>query len=236
MLVRATASVLLAGAMVGMTLVGAIASSEAENEVVLRGDDSAFDINAHARVTGTFGRGLLVREGPGTSYPTRVSLAEGTRVQVVAGPRPDREGQTWYQIMTLAQPQTRGWSSAQYLVEIDPNSPEPVLAAAVPVIAHSVTPARSFTAKLTAYTYQTPGNGAHGSITRSGTQVRWGTVAVDPSVIPLGSRLMIDGYDTIFVAEDTGYGVIGNHVDVFFYDHDSAVRFGVQYRTVTVLQ
>jgi 3D (Asp-Asp-Asp) domain-containing protein len=138
--------------------------------------------------------------------------------------------------MTLGQPQTRGWSSTQFLMEIDPNSPEPVYAPPVPVVAHSVTAARSFTAKLTAYTYQAPGNGAHGSITRSGTTVRWGTVAVDPSVIPLGSRLMIEGYDTVFVAEDTGYGVIGNHVDVFFYDHDSAVRFGVQYRTVTVLQ
>lgn len=227
---------MLASTMIGMTLVGAIASTEAENEGALRGDDSAFDINAHARVTGTLGRGLLVREGPGTVYATRVSLAEGTRVQIIAGPRPDREGQSWYQIMTLAQPQTRGWSSTQFLIEIDPNSPEPVYAPPAPVVAHSLTAARSFTAKLTAYTYQVPGNGAHGSITRSGTTVRWGTVAVDPSVIPLGSRLMIEGYDNVFVAEDTGYGVIGNHVDVFFYDHDSAVRFGVQYRTVTVLQ
>jgi 3D (Asp-Asp-Asp) domain-containing protein len=65
--------------------------------------------------------------------------------------------------------------------------------------------------------------------------VHWGTVAVDPSVIPLGSRLLIDGYDMVFVAEDTGGGIRGNHVDIFFPDYASAVRFGVQTRMVTVL-
>jgi 3D (Asp-Asp-Asp) domain-containing protein len=90
-------------------------------------------------------------------------------------------------------------------------------------------------ARLTAYSYQTPEGGAHGTITRTGTQVRWGTVAVDPSVIPLGSRMLIDGYDTVFIAEDTGGGVRGAHVDIFFPDLASAVRFGVQYRTVTIL-
>jgi 3D (Asp-Asp-Asp) domain-containing protein len=58
---------------------------------------------------------------------------------------------------------------------------------------------------------------------------------VDPAVIPLGSRLLIEGFDNVFVAEDTGGGVRGNHIDIFFPDYASAVRFGVQNRTVTVL-
>jgi 3D (Asp-Asp-Asp) domain-containing protein len=86
---------------------------------------------------------------------------------------------------------------------------------------------RSFTARLTAY--------AHGSRTASGTPVRWGVVAVDPRVVPLGSRIRIDGFDNVFIAEDTGGGVRGNHVDIYFPDVSSAIRFGVQYRTVTVL-
>ena len=94
---------------------------------------------------------------------------------------------------------------------------------------------RSLLVQVTAYSYQTAGGGAHGSITRTGTQVRWGTVAVDPGIIPLGSRLMIDGFDIVFVAEDTGGGVRGNHIDIFFPDYASAVRFGVQYRNVTIL-
>jgi 3D (Asp-Asp-Asp) domain-containing protein len=86
---------------------------------------------------------------------------------------------------------------------------------------------RSFTARLSAY--------AHGTRTASGTPVRWGVVAVDPRVIPLGSRLMIDGFDSVFVAEDTGGGVRGNHIDIYFPDRAEAIRFGIQHRTVTVL-
>ena len=42
------------------------------------------------------------------------------------------------------------------------------------------------------------------------------TVAVDPKVIPLGTYLMIEGYDgIIFRADDTGSAVKGNHIDIF---------------------
>jgi 3D (Asp-Asp-Asp) domain-containing protein len=89
--------------------------------------------------------------------------------------------------------------------------------------------------RATAYSYQVPAEGAHGSLTRLGTTVHWGTVSVDPTVIPLGSRLLIEGYDTVFVAEDTGGGVHGNRIDIFFPDEAAAIRFGVQDRIVTVL-
>jgi 3D (Asp-Asp-Asp) domain-containing protein len=230
---------MVATASVIMTSTALVArGAEAEVEVALRGDDNALDVNAHARVQGTFGLGLVIREGPGAAYPSRGSLPEGTRIQIVDGPRPDREGRGWYLVSTLAQTRVRGWSAADYLLPIDPNEPDPPMVVR-PVVATSSgpagTPVHSFMAKLTGYTYQTPGNGAHGSITKSGTTVHWGTVAVDPAVIPLGTRLMIEGYDTVFIAEDTGGGVRGNHVDVFFNEYDAAVRFGVQYRTVTIL-
>ena len=57
-------------------------------------------------------------------------------------------------------------------------------------------------------------------ITASGRKVTdnptcW-TVAVDPSVIPLGTYLMIEGYDgIIFRADDTGSAVKGYHIDIF---------------------
>jgi 3D (Asp-Asp-Asp) domain-containing protein len=55
---------------------------------------------------------------------------------------------------------------------------------------------------------------ATGSLTATGTYPHWGTVAVDPGVIPLGSTVYIQGLG-VFHAEDTGGAVIGNHVDVF---------------------
>src|SRR5262245_23487361 len=99
--------------------------AEAEVEVALRGDDNALDLNAHARVQGTFGLGLVIREGPGATYATRGSLPEGTRVQIVDGPRPDREGRGWFLVSTLTQTRVRGWSAADYLLPIDPNEPDP---------------------------------------------------------------------------------------------------------------
>jgi len=53
-----------------------------------------------------------------------------------------------------------------------------------------------------------------GGRTATGTYPHWGTVAVDPNVIPLGSTVYIQGLG-VFHAEDTGGAVIGDHVDVY---------------------
>ncbi len=64
-------------------------------------------------------------------------------------------------------------------------------------------------------------------VTRSGTVAEpWQTVAVDEHVIPLGSRLRIDGFE--YVAEDTGGKIRGKRIDIFFQTHDEARRFGRQ--------
>ena len=73
--------------------------------------------------------------------------------------------------------------------------------------------------------------------TATGTTPRWGTVAVDPRVIPLGSRLLIEGFEEmVFVAEDTGSSIRGNIIDVWFDDAAAARRFGTQTRMVTILE
>ena len=57
------------------------------------------------------------------------------------------------------------------------------------------------------------------------------TIAVDPDVIPYGSRVLLiwpDGTQHSYIAEDCGGGVNGNHIDVFFNDHQAARVFGVQ--------
>lgn len=66
-------------------------------------------------------------------------------------------------------------------------------------------------------------------ITASGKKAKWGTVAVDRSIIKLGTELKIDGFpDTIFRAEDVGSTIKGKHIDVWFPSHREAVQFGVQ--------
>lgn len=60
---------------------------------------------------------------------------------------------------------------------------------------------------------------AGGNITASGLPLRKGLVAVDPTYIPLGTRLYIPGYGEALAA-DTGGGVNGRIIDLGYSDHD----------------
>ena len=68
--------------------------------------------------------------------------------------------------------------------------------------------------------------------TATGTLATEGrTIAVDPGVIPYGTHVLLiwpDGTQHSYIAEDCGGGVNGNHIDVFFNDHQTARVFGVQ--------
>lgn len=64
-------------------------------------------------------------------------------------------------------------------------------------------------------------------ITATGTcAVEGVTIAVDPTVIPYGSLVDIEGIGT-FVAEDCGGAIKGNKIDIYFERHEDALRFGV---------
>lgn len=69
--------------------------------------------------------------------------------------------------------------------------------------------------------------------TASGRTAGWGSVAVDPSVIPLGSRLAIPGYG-MGVASDTGGAIVGPRIDVWFPTEAQANEWGNRVVTVTV--
>jgi uncharacterized protein YabE (DUF348 family) len=56
-------------------------------------------------------------------------------------------------------------------------------------------------------------------IAATGVPVHKGIVAVDPSVIPLGSRMYVPGYGE-GVAADTGWAVVGNIIDLGFADYE----------------
>ncbi len=77
--------------------------------------------------------------------------------------------------------------------------------------------------------------GTGDGIAYDGTPViPWATCAVDPSVIPLGSTVLVDLGDgeglRYFRANDTG--VQGNHIDINVHTHDEALRLGIQTSTV----
>lgn len=86
--------------------------------------------------------------------------------------------------------------------------------------------------KLTAYCPCMKCCGKTDGITATGTTATEGrTIAVDPDIIPYGSHVLLiwpDGTQHSYIAEDCGGGVNGNHIDVFFSDHQAARVFGVQ--------
>lgn len=73
-------------------------------------------------------------------------------------------------------------------------------------------------------------------ITASGVKATPGvTVAVDPTVIPLGSDVLVDygdGNIRYYRADDTGGAVKGNHIDLCVATHDEALQLGRQTATV----
>lgn len=62
-------------------------------------------------------------------------------------------------------------------------------------------------------------------ITAIGRPAGHGIVAVDPSVIPLGTKLFIPGYG-FAIAGDTGGAIRGSRIDLGFNSLDDAIRFG----------
>lgn len=64
------------------------------------------------------------------------------------------------------------------------------------------------------------------SITSTGTVPKWGTIAVDPSVIPYGTRVYIPQFQQTFIAEDCGGAIKGNKIDIFMNSESSAYSWG----------
>lgn len=67
-------------------------------------------------------------------------------------------------------------------------------------------------------------------LTRTGIPVHPGLISVDPSVIPLGSTVVINGIE--YQAEDTGGMIKGNKIDMAVATHDEAKQLGVYWADV----
>lgn len=85
---------------------------------------------------------------------------------------------------------------------------------------------RQLTVRATAYAL--PGT------TATGVGVRFGIIAVDPRVIPLGTRLYVPGYGE-GIAADTGGAVRGNRIDVWLPSEAQAEEWAVKTITITIL-
>lgn len=90
---------------------------------------------------------------------------------------------------------------------------------------------RVLNVKATAYAPGAHDNGKWGNKTYTGEQIRPGIIAVDPKIIPLGTRVYIeypDGRGEYAVAADTGGAIKGNRIDVAKWSVGEAKNFGIK--------
>ncbi len=80
-----------------------------------------------------------------------------------------------------------------------------------------------------------PTDGSGTGITATGMQAQRGVAAVDPNVIPLGSRLYVPGYG-MAVAADTGSAILGDKIDLCMEGYAEAIHFGRRIVKVYILE
>jgi 3D (Asp-Asp-Asp) domain-containing protein len=112
-----------------------------------------------------------------------------------------------------------------------PKESEPAVKAA----STSKPSSKEITVKATAYTASC--EGCSGT-TATGINLKANpnekVIAVDPAVIPLGSKVYVEGYGNA-IAGDTGGAIKGNRIDVFIPAEQDAINFGVKQLKVTIL-
>lgn len=130
---------------------------------------------------------------------------------------------------TQVEPVTQSWLSVtdDVLTHIDANADGS--GTLTTASGQELTYTQVLNCKATAYTTQRQS----WKKTATGTTARVGAIAVDPRVIPYGTRMFIvsaDGSITygVATAEDCGGNIKGNRIDLFFDTYDECVSFGVR--------
>ena len=162
-------------------------------------------------VTGTVTANVLnVRSGASTSYSIVGKLSKGEKVEILLS------NNGWHKIQ-YSQDNT-GWVCDDYVSTSSASSSSNSSSSVV----------KTLNVKAYAYT----GDG----ITATGTVPKYGTIAVDPSVIPYGTKVYIKELDKVFTAEDTGGAIKGNTIDIFMPTEKNCNDWGIRNITIEILK
>ena len=186
--------------------------SEPETYVVVQGDNLWRIANAH-NVSLESLKGWNGLAGD-LIYPEDVLIVEGNEIDIkTVDPVP---------IKTIAVAKKK---QTQTQTQTPSSSPSPPPATSGKEILVTAT-------AYTAYCKGCSGTTAYGIDLRANPNLK--VVAVDPKVIPLGTRVWVEGYGEA-IAGDTGGAIKGNKIDVFIASHDSAMQWGVKTVKIKVL-
>ena len=116
----------------------------------------------------------------------------------------------------------------------------PIIDKLLPEYAETTTEAKKTTPKfiemnvvVTAYCPCKECSEGYGIQTSTGAIATAGrTVAVDPTVIPYGSKVIINGH--CYIAEDCGGAIKGNRIDLFFDTHEEVIEWGKKNLSILV--
>lgn len=174
---------------------------------------------------------LNVRSGAGKSYSVIGKLSNNQEVSITG------ENGNWYKISYNG---STGYVSKNYVTTSSNSSSSTstttTTTTSTTTTTTTTTSSSSYlkTLTMTATAYSATGNKTATGVwpTRNSSGVS--TVAVDPNVIPLGTKLYIEGYGYA-IAADTGGAIKGNKIDLFMNSNSECINFGRQAVTVHVV-
>ena len=159
---------------------------------------------------------LNVRSGPSTSSSIIGLVYKNDNVNIV-----EKTNNYWYKVK-LSNGKV-GYCSSTYLKskeELESVTSKPENSDQI-----------SYSMNVKSYAYYT------GTITATGTVPTFGrTIAVDPKVIPYGTRIYIPEFDKTFIAEDCGGGITGNKIDIYMNTKQECLNWGVRDITIYILK
>lgn len=175
-------------------------------------------VNSYADSTGVVTTSKLnLRSGPSTKYRVIGSLSRNNSVTILSS------SYGWHKVRLSNNKE--GWASGKY-IKIGVNSSN--------TNKNDNNQAVENQGKYTMNVVATAYTGY--STTSTGQKPVWGTIAVDPKVIPYGTKVYIPAFDKVFVANNTGGAIKGNKIDIFMNTRKECYNWGRRTIEVQVLK
>lgn len=188
---------------------------------------------------------LNVRKGPATEYDKLDTLDKNTEIKLL------EEQDNWYRIKL--DDKKEGWVCGDYVLTEsqakEQNQAKQQANDTVKEVKSASTVSDATTNESSNSQAETSSNNNNGTsmsieatayagdtITSTGTTPKWGTIAVDPTVIPYGTKVYIPKFDMVFTAEDCGSAIKGKRIDIFMNSEAECVKFGRQNMEIKILK
>lgn len=190
---------------------------------------------------------LNVRKGPATEHDKLDTLDKNTEIKLL------EEQDNWYRIKL--DDKKEGWVCGDYVLtesqakEQEQNQAKQQANDTAKEVKSASTVSDATTNESSNSQAEASSNNNNGTsmsieatayagdtITSTGTTPKWGTIAVDPTVIPYGTKVYIPKFDMVFTAEDCGSAIKGKRIDIFMNSEAECVKFGRQNMEIKILK